>query len=49
LEKCRIRWKDTIIMDLTEIRYEGVDWIHMAEDRDQWWALVNVVMNFQVP
>jgi hypothetical protein len=27
----------------------GMDWIDLAEDRDRWWALVNKVMNFQVP
>jgi hypothetical protein len=26
----------------------GVEWIHLAQDRDRWWALVNVVMNLQV-
>jgi hypothetical protein len=31
-----------------EIRQESVDWIHLAQDRDQWWAYVNTVMNFQV-
>jgi hypothetical protein len=29
--------------------WEDVDWIHLAQDRDQWWALVNTVMNLQVP
>jgi hypothetical protein len=32
-------------MDLREIRWEGVDWIHLAQDRDQWQGLVNTVMN----
>ena len=27
----------------------GVDWLELAKDRDRWWALVNVVMNLQVP
>jgi hypothetical protein len=27
----------------------GIDWIHLAEDRDQWRALLNMVMNFWVP
>jgi hypothetical protein len=38
-----------IILDLGEIVWEGVNWIHMAQDREQWWALVNVVMNLWVP
>jgi hypothetical protein len=39
---------DNIEMDITEIRWEGVDWIHLAQDRDQWWAVVNTEMNVQV-
>jgi len=36
-------------MDRREIGWGGVDWIHMAQDEDQWRALVNTVMNLQVP
>jgi hypothetical protein len=36
-------------MDLREIGLEGVDCIHLAYDRDQWLALMNTVMNLQVP
>jgi hypothetical protein len=36
-------------MYLEEIRWEGVDWIHVAQDRDQWRALVNKVMKLWVP
>jgi hypothetical protein len=36
-------------MDLREIEWKNVDWIHLAQDRNQWRALVNKVMNFQVP
>jgi hypothetical protein len=43
------RWEDNIKMNLQELRWEGVDWIDMAQDRDRWRALVNVVMNLQVP
>jgi len=32
-------------MDIRENGWEGVDWIHLAQDRDQWQALVNIVMN----
>jgi hypothetical protein len=42
-------WKDNIIMDLREIGWECVNWMHLAEDREQWWALVNTVMNHWVP
>jgi hypothetical protein len=35
-------------MDLEETGSEGVDWIHLAQDRDQWRALVNTVMNLRV-
>jgi hypothetical protein len=34
-----------IKMDLNEVAWEGVDWIHLTQDRDQWWGLVNTVMN----
>jgi hypothetical protein len=36
-------------MDLREIGWDGVDWIDVAEYRDQWWALLSTVMNLQVP
>jgi len=36
-------------MDLTEIGWESVNWIHMAQDGVEWWALVNEVMNFRAP
>jgi hypothetical protein len=39
---------DNIKMDLTEIEWDGVDWIDMAQDRDQWKALVNTVLNLRV-
>jgi len=32
-------------MDLWAIGWEGADWMHVAHDRDQWWTLVNTVMN----
>jgi hypothetical protein len=43
------RWVDNIKMDLREIGWDGIDWIDLAQDRDQWRALVNMVMNFWVP
>jgi hypothetical protein len=36
-------------MDLREIGWDGMDWIDLAQDRDQWRALVNAVMNLPVP
>jgi hypothetical protein len=35
--------------DHKETEFEGVDWIHLAEDRDKWRALANTVMNLRVP
>jgi hypothetical protein len=49
LEKPRRRWVDNIKIDLREIEWDGVDWIDVAPDRDQWRALVNTVMNLRVP
>jgi hypothetical protein len=49
LGRPRRRWEDTIKMDLRGIGFGDVDWIHWAQDRDRWWALVNTVMNLQVP
>jgi hypothetical protein len=39
------RWKDNMKMDIKQTGWEGVDWIHLAQDRDLWPALVNTVMN----
>jgi hypothetical protein len=43
------RWEDNMRMDLNEIGCDGIDWIDLAQDRDQWRALVNTLMTFQVP
>jgi hypothetical protein len=43
------RWMDNIKIDLREIGWNGIDWIDLAHDRDQWRALVNTVMNLRVP
>jgi hypothetical protein len=42
-------WVDNIKMDLREIGWDGMDWIHLVHDRDQWRALVNTAMNMRVP
>jgi hypothetical protein len=43
----RRRWADNIRMDLKEIGWQDVDWIHLARVRDQWRDLVNKVMNLK--
>jgi hypothetical protein len=45
LGRPRRRWVDNIKMDVREIGWDVVDWIDMAQDRDQWRALVNMVLN----
>jgi hypothetical protein len=49
LGRPRRRWMDNIKMDLLEIGLIAVDWIGLAQDRHRWRALVNSLMNFQVP
>jgi hypothetical protein len=49
LRRQRRRWVDNIKMDLGEIGWDGRDWIELVQDRDQWRALVNTVMNLRVP
>jgi len=49
LRSPRHEWEHNIRMDLREIRWEGVGWIHLAQNRDQWCAVVSMVMNLQVP
>jgi hypothetical protein len=41
-------WEDNIKLYLREKGWEDVDWIHLAQDRDQWWAFMKTVMNFRV-
>jgi hypothetical protein len=43
------RWVENIKMDLREIGWDGMDRIDLAQNRDQWRALVNAVMNLRVP
>jgi hypothetical protein len=49
LGRPRRRWVDNIKMDFREIEWDCMDWIDLAQDRDQWRALVNTVMNLPVP
>jgi hypothetical protein len=49
LGRPRCRWEDNIKMDLKEIGIDGANWIQLAQDRVQWQAFVNTVMNLQVP
>jgi hypothetical protein len=49
LERPRRRWEDNIYMDLSEIGWGVMDWIDLAQDRDQRRALVNTVINLWAP
>jgi hypothetical protein len=49
LGRPRHRWENNINMTLREIGWDDMDWIHLAQDRDQWKALVSSVMNLRVP
>jgi hypothetical protein len=49
LGRPRRRWEDNIKMDLTEIGIDGASRIPLAQDRVQWRACVNTVMNLRVP
>jgi hypothetical protein len=49
LGRPRRKWVDNSKIDLRKIRWDDMDWIDLAQDRDQWRALVNTVMNLWVP
>ena len=49
LGRPRHRWEDNINMDLQEVGCGDMDWINLAQDRNRWQSLVNVVMNLWVP
>jgi len=46
LGRLRDQWEDNIKVDIKEI---GVDYIYLAQDRDSWWVVLNMVMSLQVP
>jgi hypothetical protein len=49
LGRPRRRWEDNINMDLREIGIDGANWIQLAQDRVQWRAFANTIMNLRVP
>jgi hypothetical protein len=49
LGRSRGRWVDNIKRDLREIGRYFMDWIDLAQDRDEWRALANTVMNLRLP
>jgi len=49
LGRPRRRWGDNIKIDLQEVGCESMDWIELAQYRGRWRALVNAVINLQVP
>jgi hypothetical protein len=48
LGRYRRRWEDTIRMNIREIGWEDMDWMHLAHNTDQWRVVVNTVMGFRV-
>jgi hypothetical protein len=48
LGRSRRRWEDNIRMDLREVGCGGMDWMELAQDRDKWRELMNVVMILEV-
>jgi hypothetical protein len=49
LGRRRRRWEDNVKINLWKIGFGDVDWIHYAQDRDRWRALVKTVMNLRLP
>jgi len=49
LERSRSRWEDNIKVDLQEVGFGSMGWVELAQGRDSWRALVNVVLNLRVP
>jgi hypothetical protein len=49
MERPRSRWEDNVRMDVREVWWKCVDWMHVDQDRDQWRAVVSTVINLRVP
>jgi hypothetical protein len=49
LGRHRRRWEVNIVLDHRETRWESVEWIHVAQDREQRWVFVNTLMKLRVP
>jgi hypothetical protein len=49
LGRPRCRWVDNVKIDLRETRWDGMNWIDLAQDRDQWMVLVSTVKNLWIP
>jgi hypothetical protein len=49
LRRPKCKWVDNIKKNVSEIGLHGMNWIHLAQDRDQWWAFVNTLINLQAP
>jgi hypothetical protein len=49
LRRHKNSWEDNIRMDFKGVGWEGVNWMHLSQDRDQWRAVVNMVVDLPVP
>jgi hypothetical protein len=45
----RCRWVNTVKIELRETELDGIDWINLVQDRDQWRGFLNTIMNLHVP
>ena len=41
-------WRKELQVDLAETAWKGMDWIHLAHEREEWWVVVSTVMNFRI-
>jgi hypothetical protein len=49
LRRNRRKWEDNTKINLLELGLERMEWIHLAEDRENWWAVLKAVMNLRIP